>query len=234
MPDSLIRTADEITRRLARRGARHATGVELGVGRADRHRPDERQLPGRLLAGEGGEGETVVVKLASTDETSRGTGVGLGVYLREVTFYREPRDRIGGPLADCHLAVHDEGEGWFTLVLEDIDGRGAGRSDRRLHARAGARLAMIALARIHAPVLSDLALARRGWLNQPNPLNQARAERPPARLPRALRRAGRARARRGLERFVECVDAWDADRRRRSGSSTATTGSTTCCSATAA
>ena len=73
-----------------------------------------------------------------TDETSRATGVGMGAYLREITFYRELADRIGGPLAGCHLAVYDPAEGWFTLVLEDVDGARPGRPDRRLHARAGA------------------------------------------------------------------------------------------------
>ena len=38
---------------------------------------------------------------------------------------------------------------------------------------ADAPTAMVALARIHAPVFGDLALAATEWLNQPNPLNEA-------------------------------------------------------------
>src|SRR5829696_6300350 len=70
-----------------------------------------------------GERESVAVKLAATDQNSRDVGVNLGAYLREITFYRELRDRIGGngTLAECHLATHDPTEGWFTLVLEDIE-----------------------------------------------------------------------------------------------------------------
>ena len=70
----------------------------------------------RVRFSAGGERGAVVVKLAATDENSRGTGVGLGAYLREINFYRELRDRIGGPLAPCHLAEYDPEEGWFTPV----------------------------------------------------------------------------------------------------------------------
>src|SRR5579859_2144336 len=63
---------------------------------------------------------SVVVKTASEDEASRSTGVGLGVYEREVRFYEELAPRIGGPLASCHAAMIDPLEGWFTIVLEDV------------------------------------------------------------------------------------------------------------------
>src|SRR4051794_1581294 len=42
---------------------------------------------------------SVVVKLAATDPTSRATGIGLGIYEREMCFYRELAPRVGGPLA---------------------------------------------------------------------------------------------------------------------------------------
>src|ERR1700730_3645324 len=63
---------------------------------------------------------TAVIKLAASDPTSRATGVGLGIYAREVRFYRELAPRIGGPLAPCPFARYDEAEGWFTLLLEDV------------------------------------------------------------------------------------------------------------------
>ena len=62
---------------------------------------------------------SVVLKTASADENSRSAGVGLGVYDREVRFYRELAPRIGGPLAQCHAAAIDA-DGWFTLLLEDV------------------------------------------------------------------------------------------------------------------
>jgi hypothetical protein len=63
---------------------------------------------------------SVVVKLASDDETSRATGVGMGAYFREIAFYRNVAPLVGGSLPACHLAEYDDAEGWFTLVLEDI------------------------------------------------------------------------------------------------------------------
>src|SRR5262249_21473827 len=62
----------------------------------------------------------VVLKLAASDPTSRATGVGLGIYGREVRFYRELEPIIDGPLARCHFARYEQDEGWFTLLLEDV------------------------------------------------------------------------------------------------------------------
>ena len=119
-----------------------------------------------------GSRRTVVVKLASDDPVSRATGVGLGAYLREITFYRELAARIGGPLPPCHLALYDDAEGWFTLVLDDVAPATQGDQIAGCTAEE-ARTAMVSLARIHAPVMGDLALGSAAWLNQPNPLNQA-------------------------------------------------------------
>ena len=161
-----------------------------------------------------GERESVVVKLAATDQNSRDVGVNLGVYLREITFYRELRDRIdgAGTLAEWHLAEQDPEEGWFTLVLEDIEDGVQGDQIAGC-GPAQARLAMVALARIHAPVFGDLALAATEWLNQPNPLNQALLS---GLLPSFLERyRGRIASEHVevCERFVASADAWEADQR---------------------
>ena len=122
------------------------------------------------FAAEGGE-ETVVVKLASDDENSRGTGVGMGAYLREVRFYENLAPRLGDAVPDCHYAAYDEAGGWFTLVLADI--AGATQGDQIAGCTpAQAKVALDTLARIHAPAMNDLALSVAEWLNQPNPLNQ--------------------------------------------------------------
>jgi len=207
----LIRTSEEITGdwlsgALGSEGLAVESIERIGTGQMS----DSFRVA--YSGGSEGGGDTVVVKLAATDETSRGTGVALGIYLREVTFYRELRDRIGGPLAVCHLAAYDETEGWFTLVLEDVaDGvqgdQIAGCTPEQ------ARVAMVALARIHAPVLGDLALAAEGWLNQVNPLNQALLT---ALLPGFLERyEGRIAPEHAevCERLVDVLDAWESDRR---------------------
>jgi hypothetical protein len=159
---------------------------------------------------------TIVVKLAAQDTASRATGVGLGIYAREVRFYNELAPRIGGPLPACGLALFDDSEGWFTLLLEDA--RGAQPGDQIAGTGlAQARLAISALARLHAPVLDDPALAGSDWLNRPSPINQALVSQL---LPGFLERYGErvAPEHRALcERFVQRLDAWLTDRRAPQG-----------------
>lgn len=116
--------------------------------------------------------DSVVVKLAADDETSRSTGIALGIYEAEIRFYREIAPRIGGPLAACHLAVFDDVGGWFTLVLEDVAPAVQGDQIAGCtvdQARLGAR----ELARLHAPVFGDRTLEKSDWLNRESPVNQA-------------------------------------------------------------
>ncbi len=159
-----------------------------------------------------GEGESVVLKLAAQDPGSRATGVGLGAYQREIRFYREVAPRIGEPLAACHAALYEEDEGWFTLVLEDVAPAHQGDQIAGCSVEE-ARLAMRELARIHAPVLGDPALAASDWLNQPSPLNQALlAQLLPGFLERYDDRVA-PEHRELCERMTESLDGWSADRR---------------------
>lgn len=118
---------------------------------------------------------SVVLKVAAADDTSRTTGIGLGIYEREIRFYQDVAPRIAGPLATCHLAAYDASEGWFTLVLEDS--APAVQGDQIAGCTVDeARLAMRELARLHAPVWNDPELVAAGWLNQPSMLSQALVE----------------------------------------------------------
>jgi hypothetical protein len=165
----------------------------------------------RLDYGAGGGPASVVLKTASADEGSRATGVGLGIYEREVRFYRELAPRIGGPLAACHHAALDPAEGWFTLLLEDV--APAAQGDQI--AGCGiedARLAIRELARLHAPVLGDPELGATPWLNQENVLTQAvLAQLLPAFLERYGERVSDAH-REVCERFIASLDGWVAQR----------------------
>jgi hypothetical protein len=156
--------------------------------------------------------QSVIVKLASDDAGSRATGVGMGAYYREVAFYRNLAARIGGPLAGCLLAEYEAGEGWFTLVLEDL--HGATQGDQIAGCSVSqAQLALATLARIHAPVMGDLALGTADYLNQPNPLDQTLLT---ALLPTFKERYGARVAAAHLElceRFIARLDSWVADRR---------------------
>jgi hypothetical protein len=155
---------------------------------------------------------SVVVKLASDDETSRATGVGMGAYRREVEFYRHLGDRIGGPVPRCALAAYDDAEGWFTLVLEDIADGSQGDQIAGCSVEE-ARRALRELAAVHAPVFNDIAVGTQPWLNQANPLDQTLLT---ALLPAFVERYRDRAAPEHLEvahQFVPRLDAWWADRR---------------------
>jgi hypothetical protein len=157
-------------------------------------------------------GDSVVVKLAATDETSRATGVNLGAYEREIRFYRELAPRIGGPVVGCRAALLEPAEGWFTLVLEDVAPAVQGDQIAGCDVEQ-ARLAMGELARVHAPVLADPQLGATPWLNQESPLDQAMmSQLLPAFLERYGERVTDAQ-REVCERLVASLDGWSAERR---------------------
>lgn len=155
---------------------------------------------------------SVVIKLAAEDESSRSTGIALGIYEAEIRFYQEIAPRIGGPLPECHLACFEDGGGWFTLVLEDVAPAVQGDQIAGCtvdQARLGAR----ELARLHAPVSGDPALAESEWLNRPSPVNQALVTQL---LDGFFNRYGNrisAEHRTVCERLVASLDGWMADRR---------------------
>lgn len=117
--------------------------------------------------------DSVVLKIAASDETSRSTGVSLGLYEREVRFYADIADTIGsGALARCHHASHDPDTGTFALVLEDAGPAEVG-NDIIGATLDQADLAVRALARIQSAVLGSDHLAATDWLNREPPINQA-------------------------------------------------------------
>ncbi len=155
---------------------------------------------------------SVVIKMASADETSRSTGVSLGIYEREVRFYRELAPRLGGPLARCHAAVFDAVDGWFTLCLEDA--APAVQGDQVAGASIDqARLAVHGLAALHAPVFGDPELAAVPWLNQPNPLTQAVMTQLLDAFIERYRDRVSGEHEEVCRRFVASLDAWVDDRR---------------------
>jgi hypothetical protein len=208
----LIRTVDELTPEwlgavLGRSGLELRGTERIGTGQMSHsHRV-------RFVADGASEDrpESVVVKLASTDPTSRGTGVGMGLYFREVAFYRNLGPRIGAPLPHCHLAEYDPGEGWFTLVLEDIS-EGVQGDQIAGCSVDQARTALRALARVHAPVLGDDALGTADYLNQPNPLT---VDMLTALFAGFAERYGDRIAPEHMgvcSRFIPVWDAWEAER----------------------
>ena len=156
--------------------------------------------------------ETVVVKLASDDESSRDTGVGMGAYLREVAFYENLAPRLGDSVPDCHFAAYDDGEGWFTLVLADIVGATQGdQIEGCTPARGRARPRCIGAdprPGDERPRAEYGRMAEPAQPAQPGPRVAVLAG-----VPRALRGKGQRRARRGDRPFLPSLDGWYAEQR---------------------
>jgi len=166
-----------------------------------------------LTYADGGLGpDSVVLKVAAADPTSRETGARLGAYALEVRFYQELAASLGDAVPACHYAAVEAPTGWFTLVLEDLAPAEPG--DEVAGATlAQAQAAVDALARIHATHWEDRSTAGRSWLSRPSPLNQALLT---ALLPAfAERYAGRVAAEHleVAQRLVPQLDAWLADDR---------------------
>ncbi len=211
MPPSLIHGPDDITDvwladTLGRVGLKIRSTQRIGTGQMSQSHRVTFTSAGHERD------ESVVVKLASDDPASRATGVGMGAYSREVSFYRELAERLGEPIPHCHYAEYDSAAGWFTLVLEDITGATVGDQIAGCTVDE-ARLALRELARLQAPVLGDLAVGATDWLNQDNPLNQALLS---SLLGGFLERYADRIAPEHVavcERFVASLDAFVADRR---------------------
>lgn len=116
--------------------------------------------------------DSLVLKVAATDPVSRQTGVGLGLYEREVGFYRDIAPRLTGPIAPCYHAGFDASAGVFDVLLGDADPAVVG-DEIRGATTAQARLAVTELARLQGPLLGDTAPADAPWLNRDSPVNQA-------------------------------------------------------------
>jgi hypothetical protein len=183
---------------------RHTT-TRIGTGQmSESHRVDLR------YAGDAHGPGSVVLKVASSDPTSRATGTALGAYVREVRFYRDVAPTLGDPLAGCYYAEVDRDAGWFALLLEDIDPARQG-DDVAGAAVDDAALAVEALARIHAARWEDVALRSTRWLNTPSPLDQALLT---SLLPGFVERYGHRLDSAHVavaERLVPSLDAWAAD-----------------------
>ena len=121
-------------------------------------------------SGSGGP-DSVVLKVAATDPMSRQTGGSLGLYEREVSFYRDIAPRLRGPVAPCYHAAFDAGAGIFDVLLGDANPAVVGDEIRGATV-AQARLAVTELARLQGPLLGDTTLADAPWLHRDTPVNQ--------------------------------------------------------------
>ncbi len=108
---------------------------------------------------------SVVVKTASPDPTSRAAGTSLGLYEKEVGFYRYLAPRVGIRTPRCHYAAHDPESGRFALVLEDLSPAAPVDQLTGLSPHQVA-LALDELASLHAPMWDDRSIEEIDWLTK--------------------------------------------------------------------
>lgn len=108
---------------------------------------------------------SVVVKLASPDETSRATGMALRNYEREVKFYNEIQPTVDIRVPHCHFADWNETTGDFVLVMEDMAPAEQGDQIAGCSV-AEAEAAVDELARLHAPRWNDESLFAVEWMER--------------------------------------------------------------------
>src|ERR1700761_3964423 len=123
-------------------------------------------------ATDGDRPESVVLKVAATDPMSRQTGMTLGLYEREVSFYRDIAPRLHGPIAPCYHTAFDAASGIFDVLLGDANPAVVG-DEIRGASTAQAHTAATELGRLQGPLLGDPTLADAAWLNRETPVNQA-------------------------------------------------------------
>ncbi len=91
------------------------TTAPIGTGQmSESHRVGLRYAPGPRGP------DSVVLKVAASDPTSRSTGTVLGAYAKEVRFYREIAATLGDPVAVCYHAEVERRTGWFTQGRCDL------------------------------------------------------------------------------------------------------------------
>ncbi|MFE9750152.1 phosphotransferase [Saccharothrix saharensis] len=107
---------------------------------------------------------SLVIKLPSSDEGSRGMGVAMGVYRSEVRFYEQIAPLVDLRTPVLHWSALDEETGRFTLVLEDLSPR-ADAGDMLAWATAErTSLAIRSLVALQSPLWDDPRLRRKPWL----------------------------------------------------------------------
>lgn len=119
----------------------------------------------RLRYDREGEGApaSLVGKFPSPDDTSRGTGIMLGNYLREVRFYQQlaPKALVRTPR--CWFTDTDETGGEFVLMMEDLAPAEQGDQLKGVTLDQ-ARLVVEQAARLHASFWGDDALDDLPWV----------------------------------------------------------------------
>lgn len=109
--------------------------------------------------------ESLVIKLPSSDPTSRATALSLGSYENEVRFYQELAPRLAVSTPRVYYADIEVSTASFVLLLEDM---APARPGDQLEGCSieQARLALDELVGLHAPLWGDPTLTNLPWLHR--------------------------------------------------------------------
>lgn len=124
---------------------------------------DSVQFRLRYDRAEDGAPASVVGKFASADPVSKATGAGVGLYAKEVNFYRTLRDTVAVRSPHPYLAEIDPETHDFTLILEDL-APARGGDQLTGCSFADAERAMDQAAALHGPRWGDPRLLEIPWL----------------------------------------------------------------------
>lgn len=103
---------------------------------------------------------TLVAKYPSDDDLSRGSAVAMGIYRREVEFYRDVAPRLTMRLPRCYHADVDAAGERFLILMEDLVTARQGDQIRGLTPEL-ARVAVLELVGLQAPSWLDEELGAR-------------------------------------------------------------------------
>jgi len=124
--------------------------------------------------GDGAEPVTLAGKFAAADPTSRATAAMLGLYAKEVRFYRELAPQLPVRTPQPRFAAMAEDGGSFCLIFEDL-GPARGGNQIAGCSLADARAAVKQAAALHAPSWHNPAMLGLDWL-QPDPAAAAQVK----------------------------------------------------------
>jgi aminoglycoside phosphotransferase (APT) family kinase protein len=111
---------------------------------------------------------SLIAKSPAVDEQARAIAGWLGLYDRELQFYRTLGPALAMRIPRCYLAERDPDGETFSLVLEDIAGATVHDQDEGCPV-ADARLALGEAAQLHVAHWNDAGLSELSWLNQLSP-----------------------------------------------------------------
>ncbi len=134
---------------------------------------------------------TLIAKIPSGDEQTKGLANAFGFYAKEVRFYRELAARVSLPSPACYYSALEEATGDFVLLLEDLASARIGDQLSGCTVEQAALL-LRELAKLHAAWWNSPQLNALDWVpNSGSPINKAGLTLYPMAWPNFVERFGK-------------------------------------------